>query len=501
MNTALRRATLALTHPLTVGAILVLLINDHLLRWRWPSWITGKLGDVAWLFFAPLAAAVVIAVILPRRVPRRSTWVFVLAAGAVAIPFAVGNVWPPALHAMRTIYGTLLGREALMVSDPSDLLALPVLFLTWRLWQSVDVRRERVPRRAWGLLLLASLATVANAAGPDYGIRCLSEGDGKIVASGGAWAPQRPFVSRDGGMTWSEDPAADEELECEEQAKPQTLEARDSSEVYRFEPGVRVEVSHDGGQTWTTEIELTGDDARAAYRRAVQGTSNPLGPGPLDALEDPTTGNVILAMGREGVLVGSTDGQWHRVAVGRYRYVPLDTVSQIAFLLQGEIWLAASVALLAFAAWSSRLRSPWALGLIVLVGLAWCGVAVVTRPATASGYLSVFAFFPALILVLAALPLAVWQGWRGFRASPARPLAAVPVALAGGLLYLAPFALWGYGIIARYGQALGVAVLLVALSWIPAWYVAIRARRSVQAPEQPTPGWGRDETECRTGLE
>jgi hypothetical protein len=158
----------------------------------------------------------------------------------------------------------------------------------------------------------------------------------------------------------------------------------------------------------------------------------------------------------------------------------LEPVEQLAVLHQGEIWLAASVALLVFAAWASRLRSPWALGLVVLLGLAWCGVAVVFRPATLSGYMSVFAFFPALILALAALPLAVWQGWRGFRASPTRPLGAAGVALTIGALYLVPFVLWGYGIIARYDQALGVAMLLVALSWIPVWYVVIRARRGAQ---------------------
>ena len=44
-NTALHCSVRALAHPLSWGAILLLLLNDHLWRWRWPSWWTGKAGD------------------------------------------------------------------------------------------------------------------------------------------------------------------------------------------------------------------------------------------------------------------------------------------------------------------------------------------------------------------------------------------------------------------------------------------------------------------------
>ena len=40
--------------PRTVGAILVLLINDHLLKGAAPGWVTGKLSDFAGLVFFPL---------------------------------------------------------------------------------------------------------------------------------------------------------------------------------------------------------------------------------------------------------------------------------------------------------------------------------------------------------------------------------------------------------------------------------------------------------------
>ncbi len=461
-NKALRRAALALTHPVAVGAVAVLLLNDLVLRWRWPCWVTGKLGDVAWLLFAPLAAAVVVALLVPRRMSRRSTWVICLALALVALPFALGNTWPPALGAMRTLYHALFGRQPLMVGDPSDLLTLPALYVTWLLWRSADGVGERMRRRAWGVFLLASLATLGNAVAPDYGIACLHESQGQIVAVGGPWGSELAFVSRDGGLTWSEDSDRADPLACPEQPKPQTLRVPDGSEVYRFEPGVRVEHSVDGGRTWIMAFDLRGNDARAAYRRKVQGAGDPVGAGPLDALHDPATGHLILAMGREGVLVRTADGQWRWVALDDYRYVPLETMGQLALLLQGEIALAVGLALMVFAAWNSQLRSGWAVALMAAVGLAWCVTAIGVRPAVLGGYWADLAFVPAVVVALLALPVAAWQGWRGFRVRPMLPLWATVLAIGLAALYLGPFVLWGLGTVPRYGQALGIAVLPLA---------------------------------------
>ena len=42
-----RRAAAALTHPITVGAVAILLINDLVFKSIWPgSWATGKLSDL-----------------------------------------------------------------------------------------------------------------------------------------------------------------------------------------------------------------------------------------------------------------------------------------------------------------------------------------------------------------------------------------------------------------------------------------------------------------------
>jgi len=41
-NKAFWRAVHSLSHPVTMGAVVVLLLNDHLLRHTWPSWWTWQ---------------------------------------------------------------------------------------------------------------------------------------------------------------------------------------------------------------------------------------------------------------------------------------------------------------------------------------------------------------------------------------------------------------------------------------------------------------------------
>src|SRR5210317_531581 len=49
-----------LTHPLFLGALLALILNDHLFKAVYPSWLTGKLSDFSGLFVFPVFLAVVL---------------------------------------------------------------------------------------------------------------------------------------------------------------------------------------------------------------------------------------------------------------------------------------------------------------------------------------------------------------------------------------------------------------------------------------------------------
>src|SRR5690606_8076044 len=81
-----------LSHPVTVLALAVLLVNDHVLKQAYGSWWTGKLSDVAGLVLAPALVAVAVAagarcarVVVPPRV------VVGLSTGVVGAGFVVAK--------------------------------------------------------------------------------------------------------------------------------------------------------------------------------------------------------------------------------------------------------------------------------------------------------------------------------------------------------------------------------------------------------------------------
>jgi hypothetical protein len=133
-----------LGHPLPLATVLLLAVNDHLLKARWPGLLTGKLSDFAGLFFFPL--------LLPLP-PALS----VLATGAV---FTALKTWP----AFNRVVSPLLGHNVL---DPTDLWALTMLPLSW-LW----MHRAALPCVRPGLqraaILAAGAASLATTVQPGH---------------------------------------------------------------------------------------------------------------------------------------------------------------------------------------------------------------------------------------------------------------------------------------------------------------------------------------------
>jgi hypothetical protein len=139
-----------LLHPLAVASIVVLLVNDNILKAVYPGWLTGKLSDVAGLVCFPLLLALV--------VPMR------LAVAATGVAFAAIKLWEPATAAGEWVMGavrwpldavTTLSLPALarvdIVRDPTDLLAMPSLAAAWWIYSArgrdspAGTARARVP--------------------------------------------------------------------------------------------------------------------------------------------------------------------------------------------------------------------------------------------------------------------------------------------------------------------------------------------------------------------
>lgn len=147
-----------LLHPVPLTAILLLLLNDHLWKYSYPGFLTGKLSDVAGLIFFPLllqalwevlcaacgryrgpsARALVVSVVLTGvvfaavKISPEAGWLYRVGLAALQ--------WPAraALALAQGLEVPAVGRVAL-TQDPSDLWALPALLVA--LW--VGLRRVR----------------------------------------------------------------------------------------------------------------------------------------------------------------------------------------------------------------------------------------------------------------------------------------------------------------------------------------------------------------------
>jgi hypothetical protein len=137
-------------HPVALASLAVLVVNDHVLKARFPGLVTGKLSDFAGLVFFPLLLVALTEVALRAlgrftRPSRRALLVCVLLTGVV---FSLTKTWEPAGDGYRAALGALqwpafavsaLARGAPVppvrtvrhTVDPTDLIALPSLALAF----------------------------------------------------------------------------------------------------------------------------------------------------------------------------------------------------------------------------------------------------------------------------------------------------------------------------------------------------------------------------------
>jgi hypothetical protein len=120
--------------PLWWACLVLWLLNDHVLKGRGllPSWLTGKLSDFAGLVVAPVLASA----LLGREGGRsRRALCFAL----VVAPFVALKVSESAAGVIERVSHTL-GLSWRLWVDPTDLAALVVLPLAWR----ISARESRV---------------------------------------------------------------------------------------------------------------------------------------------------------------------------------------------------------------------------------------------------------------------------------------------------------------------------------------------------------------------
>jgi hypothetical protein len=139
----------ALLHPLALGAVLLLFVNDHFLKAAWPGFVTGKLSDFAGLAFFPLVLLggweVVLAAVGRWRGPRPVP--LAVAIAATAVVFVLVKTTDPGATAFGLVISgwqwliasavglwsgsaVAMNGPAPVARDLTDLLALPALFVS-----------------------------------------------------------------------------------------------------------------------------------------------------------------------------------------------------------------------------------------------------------------------------------------------------------------------------------------------------------------------------------
>ena len=314
----------ALASPAAIATLLLLLVNDHVLKQAWPGVVTGKLSDFAGLVVAPLILAAVLAV---AGLVRPVEW----ACALTALGFSAVKV-DDGVAALVSSWWSLTGIPTTMRADPTDLIALPAVLCALAVHRRVarhdsqEWRRTASTAIGLGLLPIAVLATAATSCdGPDGVTRVW-------LVSGNLTGPppgdeQGLVVDGDGGL-WLL--GTDGDIADLTQVDASRLPAAPAGSpgagcdasghcwrvVARNLP--KIEMSTDAGTTWTVDHRMTEPEAESA----LAGVDASCGEEPsasaygLVVLPEEFSDQVVVAVGHAGLLRRSRTGAWSQVPIG-----------------------------------------------------------------------------------------------------------------------------------------------------------------------------------------
>lgn len=320
-----------LVHPVTIAALVLLLVNDHLLKAAFPGLLTGKLSDVAGLVMTPPVLAVVLAVGAPWLTPNARAAV---AVATVGVGFAAVKASQPVADYASSLWSVVNG-PSVVLADETDLIALPALGLAWWTWRAVRVGVDLGRwARLLGVLVVLPTATIAIAATspPRYDDAVsLLEWRGRLLVGIGDSYPQgtrdaaRYRVSDDDGLTFHSLSDEDEEAFLSDEPTLERAGARDCSSArpnrcFRVVPGhLRVEETADSGATWRTCWQVTDPErTRLAVKfPELEDVAEYLSSRALIVRDRPDGGLVVIvANGRDGFARRDATGEWSRIGFG-----------------------------------------------------------------------------------------------------------------------------------------------------------------------------------------
>jgi hypothetical protein len=496
------RGLRALAHPVTIGAVALLVLNDHVLKGWTPGPLTGKLSDIAGLFFFPILATFLLGR-LSRRWPART--VALAAFTLCAAGFALLKAHTGINSTVRELAASALGMHLQLALDPSDLWALLVMPPAFLLWLNAEgeVGRPMPVRRGLVMAAIASLAAIATSPCPPADpIGWLIDTPDGILAVSQNWESwSAVYRSTNAGQDWEyvfpEDEPKDLATWLGESPTMPLVACvpQDETTCYRIDGATAVvEASSDGGQTW--QVAWRAPSARLSYmRRVAAGSGGPyscgkeldLRPHEMIIVGEGADHVALIALGNEGVLRGRAGGSWERIGVGYARATPEQATSLDVLwpptVVRTETYLlllcgAIGFLLLSRIAWANvpRLEGAsgrgwgWIWGLVAGVVIL-AGLLMIWKVGLSFLIPYVLAPIAGLLIYLAGLTQRWAIVWRDSQDKGAawRALGLSLVASWGSAaLAWIPLGLWMLGVIPWYEPALALSVLLVTLPMIAA---------------------------------
>ena len=365
----------ALTHPTTLAAPVVLLINELLLKPLWSNpWTTGKLSEFAWMVFAPPLLAFGLSILVGQRLSWQRV-VFVTAYLGLPVLYVAFNTFEP-VHSSTTRLlspsGDLSPNSPL---DSTDLLVVP-FSLGIALW--VWTRPNALPNRlrlSIGILT-ACVAIFTSASGPwSPSLLVGQTSDGTLVMDVSDW---RPYVSTDGGLTWRPayrlqergNEGEDSVVYLSKNGYPDNGLEVDwgSDEVVtpRGKYGIQAEnvvrVSDDGKNVVYTPAYLqNGADVRFQefvdrHHDVPYGNPSSL---PHNMVYHVSSGNIVVSVGTHGVVIGDSNGNWRQTNVDWTKPTDFSSINKLRVVFGEEwVWLVLVAATLAISVAALALASP-----------------------------------------------------------------------------------------------------------------------------------------------
>ncbi len=366
------------------------------------------------------------------------------------------------------------------------------------MYERFKTRINALPRlqfsRVWigiGLLVLAALACSPPA--PDAGITCLINQDDMIIAYNHL-TDKNEYFSQDGGFTWQRKQfdfvrcsrfsmTIQQKNALRNNAFLWQLEDVHQPQIqYRFlKDGDSIERSVDNGTTWSIDYQLPpGSQVRGVYHEMYERKSAELNHQviPVDAIIHEPTGNLIVNMGIEGVLIRTPDGNWQNMAVGPYYLLDLDEIN-FYFLLSGEFWLALAFGLLTLGNLNYPHAATKKLSVLLIFswGL-WLFTNVVFPPAITYAKVKISSVGLANFVntfVTATIVTAIFVGLFifGKRLIERQSIKGISfsILLAAGnvILFFTPYFLWYKGKVADYSRSQSIALLLAGFITFAEW--------------------------------